>query len=75
MFSCHRYDLAIELAAAEWVIRKCKLYLMDLPQLHNGRLENPKIKRLKERSSSYIFAAVTRKGKDMLPRMLCPERQ
>jgi hypothetical protein len=70
----------LELAAAEWAIRKCKLYLKGLPAftlvvdhqalvpiLNNYTLdavENPKIQRLKERLAPYIYTTVWRKEKE-----------
>jgi hypothetical protein len=75
-----RYAIVeLELAAVEWAIRKCKLYLMGLPTftlvvdhqalvpiLNNYTLEaveNRKIQRLKERLSPYVFHTVWRKGR------------
>jgi hypothetical protein len=70
----------LELAAVEWVVRKCKLYLKGLPVftlvvdhqalvpiLNNYTLEavdNPKIQRLKERIAPYIFTTAWRKGRE-----------
>jgi hypothetical protein len=70
----------LELATAEWAIRKCKLYLKGLPAftlvvdhqalvpiLNNYTLdavENPKIQRLKERLAPYIYTTVWRKEKE-----------
>jgi hypothetical protein len=76
-----RYAIVeLELAAAEWAIRKCKLYLKGLPAFtlvvdHQAlvpilntytldAVENPKIQRLKERLAPYIFTTVWRKGKE-----------
>jgi hypothetical protein len=76
-----RYAIVeLELAAVEWAIRKCRLYLSGL---HNFTLmvdhqalvaildkytvdaiDNPKIQRLKERLSPYSFTTVWRRGKD-----------
>jgi hypothetical protein len=70
----------LELAAVEWAIRKCRLYLSGLPNFtlmvdHQAlvaildrytldAIDNPKIQRLKERLSPYSFTTVWRKGKD-----------
>jgi hypothetical protein len=70
----------LELAAVEWVIRKCRLYLSGLPTFtvmvgHQASgaildkytldaIENQKIQRLKERLSPYSFTTVWRQGKD-----------
>jgi hypothetical protein len=70
----------LELAAVEWAIRKCRLYLSGLPNFtlvvdHQAlvaildrytldAIDNPKIQRLKERLSPYAFTTVWRKGKD-----------
>ncbi|XP_046438430.1 uncharacterized protein LOC124189960 [Daphnia pulex] len=70
----------LELAAVEWEIRKCRLYLSGLPNFtlvvdHQAlvaildrytldAIDNPKIQRLKERLSPYAFTTVWRKGKD-----------
>ncbi len=72
--------MELELATAEWAIRKCKLYLKGLPAftlvvdhqalvpiLNNYTLdavENPKIQRLKERLAPYIYTTVWRKEKE-----------
>ncbi|KZS03352.1 Uncharacterized protein APZ42_033934 [Daphnia magna] len=76
-----RYAIVeLELAAAEWAIRNCKLYLLGLSSFtlmidHQalvsildvytfGAIENPKFQRLKERLSPYVFKTVWRKGKE-----------
>ena len=76
-----RYAIVeLELAAVEWAIRKCRLYLSGLPTFtvmvdHQAlvaildkytldAIENPKIQRLKERLSPYSFTTTWRKGKD-----------
>ena len=76
-----RYAIVeLELAAVEWAIRKCRLYLSGLPDFtlvvdHQAlvaildkytldAIENPKIQRLKERLAAYSFHTVWRKGKD-----------
>jgi hypothetical protein len=76
-----RYAIVeLELAAVEWAIRKCRLYLSGL---HNFTLmvdhqalvaildkytldaiDNPKIQRLKECLSPYSFTTAWRRGKD-----------
>ena len=68
----------LELAAAEWAIRECRLYLLGLPfalvvdhkahvsildQQTLDAIENPNLQRLKEWLSSYVFTSVWRKGK------------
>ena len=75
-----RYAIVeLELAAAEWAVRKCKLYLLGLPSFslvvdHQALVsildrktldlvENPKLQRLKERLSPYVFTTTWRKGK------------
>lgn len=79
----------LELAAVEWAIRNCKLYFLRLPTFtlvvdHQTLVtildsytldvvENPKLQRLKERLSPYIFTTVWWKGSehvipDALPR-------
>ena len=76
-----RYAIVeLELAAVEWAIRKCRLYLSGLPNFtlmvdHQAlvaildkytldAIDNPKIQRLKERLSPYSFTTVWRKTKD-----------
>jgi hypothetical protein len=76
-----RYAIVeLELAAVEWAIRKCKLYLLGLQQFtlmvdHQAlvtildsytldAVENPKLQRLKERLSPYVFKTVWRKGRE-----------
>ena len=71
----------LELAAVEWAIRKCKLYLLGLPRPFNlvvdhqalvtildkhtlGKIENDKIRRIKERLSKYVFVTSWKKGKE-----------
>ena len=75
-----RYAIVeLELAGAEWAIRKCRLYLLGLPSFtlvvdHQAlvsildrhtldAVENPKLQRLNERLSPYVFKTVWRKGK------------
>ena len=67
-----RYAIVeLELAGAEWAIRKCRLYLLGLPSFtlvvdHQAlvsildrhtldAVENPKLQRLKERLSPYVL--------------------
>jgi hypothetical protein len=76
-----RYAIVeLELAAVEWAIRKCKLYLLGLQQFtlmvdHQAlvtildsytldAVENPKLQRLKERLSPYVFKTVWKKGRE-----------
>ncbi len=87
-----RYAIVeLELAAAEWAIRKSKLYLLGLPSftlmidhqalvsiLDNYTLdaiENPKLQRLKERLSPYIFKTVWRKGRSTRSRTRFPDHR
>lgn len=75
-----RYAIVeLELAAVEWAMRKCRLYLLGLPCFtlvvdHQALVsildrktldlvENPKLQRLKERLSPYVFTTTWRKGK------------
>ena len=69
----------LELAGVEWAMRKCKLYLLGLPSFSlvvdhqalvsilDGKtldlVENPKLQRLKERLSPYVFTTTWKKGK------------
>ena len=77
-----RYSVTeLELAAVEWAIRKCKLYLLGLPRPFSlvvdhqalvtildkhtlGKIENEKIRRIKERLSKYVFTTTWKKGKE-----------
>ncbi|XP_032796135.2 uncharacterized protein K02A2.6-like [Daphnia magna] len=76
-----RYAIVeLELAAVEWAMRKCKLYLLGLPTFtlmidHQAlvtildrytldAVENPKLQRLKERLTPFVFTTVWRKGRD-----------
>lgn len=76
-----RYAIVeLELAAVEWAMRKCKLYLLGLPMFrlivdHQAlvtildkytldAVENPKLQRLKERLSPFVFTTEWRKGRD-----------
>ena len=72
-----RYAIVeLELAAVEWAMRKNRLYLLRLPTftlivdhqalvaiLDRYAVENPKIQRLRERLSPFIFNTIWRKGK------------
>ena len=69
----------LELAAVEWAMRKCRLYLLGLSSFqlvvdHQvlvtildkytlDAVENPKLQRLKERLSPFIFSTIWRKGR------------
>lgn len=73
--------IELELLAAVWAMFKCKFYLMGLqnftlmtdhrplvPILNSYTLdavENPRLQRLKEKVSPYIFTAVWRAGKNL----------
>ncbi|XP_076068309.1 uncharacterized protein LOC143040770 isoform X3 [Oratosquilla oratoria] len=73
--------IELELLVAVWAMFKCKYYLMGLqnftlmtdhrplvPILNSYTLdavENPRLQRLKEKVSPYIFTAVWRAGKDL----------
>ncbi|XP_046640190.1 uncharacterized protein K02A2.6-like [Daphnia pulicaria] len=76
-----RYAIVeLELAAVEWAMRKCRLYLLGLPIFtlmvdHQAlvtildrytldAVDNPKLQRLKERLTPYVFNTVWQKGKD-----------
>ena len=70
----------LELAAVELAMRKCRLYLLGLPMFtltvdHQAlvtildrytldAVDNPKLQRLKERLTPYVFNTVWQKGKD-----------
>ncbi len=72
--------MELELAAVEWAMRKCRLYLLGLPHFrlvvdHQAlvtildkytldAVENPKLQRLKERLSPFIFTTEWRRGRD-----------
>jgi hypothetical protein len=75
-----RYAIVeLELAAVEWAMRKCRLYLLGLPSFqlvvdHQAlvtildkytldAVENPKLQRLKERLSPFVFSTIWRKGR------------
>ena len=69
----------LELKKAEWAMSKCRLYLLGLPRFtlvvdHQplvtildkytlDAVENPRLQRLKERLTPYVFTTVWRKGK------------
>jgi len=69
----------LELAAVEWARRKCRLYLLGLPSFqlvvdHQAlvtildkytldAVENPKLQRLKERLSPFVYSTTWRKGR------------
>jgi len=76
-----RYSIVeLELAAVEWAMRKCRLYLIGLPNFslvtdHQAlvsildrytldAIESPKLQRLKERLSPFVFDTIWRRGKD-----------
>lgn len=70
----------LELAAVEWAMTKCRLYPLGLPHFrlvldHQAlvtildkytldAVENPKLQRLKERLSPFIFTTEWRRGRD-----------
>ena len=72
--------IELELSAVKWAMEKCHLFLKGLPKFtlvvdHQplvtildkqtlDAVENPKLPRLKERISGYVFKTVWRKGKD-----------
>jgi hypothetical protein len=72
--------LELELVALEWAIRKCRLYLLGLPNFklmvdHQAlvaildkytldAIDYPKIQRLKKRVSPYSFTSVWHRGKN-----------
>ena len=69
----------LELAGVEWAVKKNRLYLLGLPHFtivvdHQAlvsildrqtldAIDNPKIQRLKERLSPYVFTTVWKKGR------------
>ena len=73
--------IELELLAVVWALSKCKFYLIGLqhfdiitdhrplvPILNNYTLdavENPRLQRLKEKISAFIFTAAWRAGKDL----------
>lgn len=73
--------IELEMLAVAWAMSKCKLYLAGLPQFtlmtdHRplipilnsytlDAIENPRIQRLKERISTFVFTAVWRAGKEL----------
>ncbi len=76
-----RYAIVeLELAAVEWAVRKCRLFLLGLPKFTLlvdlqplvsildrktlDMVDNPKLQRLKERLSPFVFTTIWRKGKD-----------
>ena len=76
-----RYAMVeLELLAVVWAIRKCRIYLQELPHfdvvvdhkplesiLNNqtmDMIDNPRIQRLKEKLSGYTFQTIRKKGKD-----------
>lgn len=70
----------LEIAAVELAVRKCKLYLLGMQSFslivdHQALVsildrktldlvENPKLQRLKERLSPYLFTTIWKKGKN-----------
>ena len=70
----------LELLAVVWAMRKCRIYLQGLPNFklivdHKplesilntqtlDMVDNPRIQRLKEKLSAFIFYTTWRKGKD-----------
>ena len=70
----------LELLAVVWTMRKCQIYLQGLPSFelivdHKplesilntqtlDMVDNPRIQRLKEKLSAFIFHVTWRKGKD-----------
>jgi len=78
-----RYAMVeLELRAAHWAMKKCRLYLHGLPSFtlivdHQPLVtildkytldvvENPRLQRMKEQMSSYVFKTIWRKGKEHL---------
>jgi transposase InsO family protein len=76
-----RYAMVeLELLAAVWAMKKCRLFLLGLkefelvvdhkplvPILDNYTLdmvENPRLQRLKEKTAPYVFTTTWRKGRD-----------
>ena len=72
--------IELELLAAVWALGKCRVYLLGLPHftllvdhkplvpilndLTLDAVENPRLQRLKEKTSLYTFKTVWRKGKE-----------
>ncbi|MFO0089677.1 MAG: RNase H-like domain-containing protein, partial [bacterium] len=68
----------LELRAVEWAVKKCRLYLIGIPiftlvvdhqplvtildRYTLDAVENPRLQRMKERLSAYVFKTVWRKG-------------
>ena len=76
-----RYAMVeLELRAAQWAMKKCRLYLMGLPTFtlivdHQplvtildrytlDQVENPRLQRMKEQMSAFTFQTTWRKGKE-----------
>lgn len=70
----------LELLSVVWALRKCRMYLLGLPNFqlvvdhkplvtildHHtlDSIENPRIQRLKEKVAPYVFTTIWRKGKE-----------
>ena len=73
--------IELEMLAVSWALSKCRLYLLGLPSftIHTDHrplvpilnsytldmIENPRLQRLRERMSPYVFTAVWRAGKTL----------
>lgn len=77
-----RYStIELEMLAVVWAMKKCKYYLLGLPQFSHitdhkplipllnsytlDCIENPRLQRLREKISGYVFTSKWRKGKDL----------
>ena len=72
--------IELELCGVVWAMKKCRLYLLGLPHFtlivdHQplvtildkyslDAVENPRLQRLKERTSPFIFTTIWKKGKE-----------
>ena len=72
--------IELELLAVVWALKKCRYFLLGLPKFdiitdHNplvpilnehtlDSVENPRLQRLKEKTSSYLFRVSWKKGKE-----------
>ncbi|XP_066982187.1 uncharacterized protein [Macrobrachium rosenbergii] len=73
--------IELEMLAVVWAMKKCKYYLLGLAQFSHitdhkplipllnsytlDCIENPRLQRLREKISGYVFTSTWRKGKDL----------
>ncbi|XP_066965888.1 uncharacterized protein [Macrobrachium rosenbergii] len=73
--------IELEMLAVVWAMKKCKYYLLGLAQFSHitdhkplipllnsytlDSIENPRLQRLQEKISGYVFTSTWRKGKDL----------